>query len=78
MVLRGVCVLVCVRRYHVGPEGCVSLWVMRGVSVPASGLRGGCDHVGFLVLCVCVCVCVCVCHFSGECALASGGCVWLC
>ena len=83
VVLRGVCVLVCVRRYHVGPEGCVSLWVMRGVSVPASGLRGGCDHVGFLVLCVCVCLCVCVISqvsvrwlLGGVCGFAeSGGCV---
>ena len=44
LVLRGVCVVVCVWRYPVGPEGCVPVLVMKGVCVPASGLRGGCDH----------------------------------
>ena len=53
-ILRGVCTLVCVRCYHVGPEGCVSILVMKGVFVSALVLRGVCDHVGFLVLCVCV------------------------
>lgn len=81
VVLRAVCVLVCVRRYPVGPEGRESLWGLRGVSVPASGLRGGCDHVGCLELCVCVCVRV-ISQVSvrwllgGVCGFAeSGGCV---
>lgn len=32
----------------------MSILVMKGVFVSALVLRGGCDHVGFLVLCVCV------------------------
>lgn len=43
-------VFVCVRCYHVGSEGCVSILVMKGVFAPTLGLRGGCGHVGFLVL----------------------------
>lgn len=63
LVLRGVCVVVCVWRYPVGPEGCVPVLVMKGVCVPASGLRGGCDHA------------VCPCCFSGERVREARGCV---
>lgn len=37
-----------------GPEGCGCILVMKGVFVSALVLRGVCDHVGFLVLCVCI------------------------
>jgi len=42
-------VSVCVWRYPVGPEGCVSILVTKGVFVPTSGLRGAAT-----TLCVCL------------------------
>lgn len=57
-------VSVCVWRYPLGPEGCVSILVTKGVFVPTSGLRGAAT-----TLCVSV--------ISQVSVLASGGCVWL-
>lgn len=73
MVLRAVCVLVCVRRYPVGPEGRVC------PSVGSEGWLRPC----WVLRAVCVCVCVRVISqvsvrwlLGGVCGFAeSGGCV---